>query len=65
MKNITPLFLVIGWVLWIVGLEYISEYVFSRPTNGTVQFISIIGVITISILLIKKTYLYINKNLNK
>lgn len=57
--------IVFGWVLFILGIDYLSEYVFSRPTNGTIQFISIIGALTSFIWLAIKTYKLIINNLNK
>ena len=64
MKTIA-LKLVLGWILWVIGMNYIADYVFSRPTNGTVQFLSLIFVLTMTVLLIKKTYSYIINTLNK
>jgi hypothetical protein len=63
--KINPLIIVIFWILWVVGLDYISEYVISRPTDGSVQFLSLIFVLAMTVLLVKKTYLYIINNLNK
>jgi hypothetical protein len=63
--KITLFTLIIGWVLWGLGMQYISEYIFSRPTNGTIQFLSLIFILTMTVLLIKKTYMYIINKLNK
>lgn len=59
--------LIIGlyWILWGIGMEYITEYVFSRPTDGTIQFLTLIFLLTMTVLLIRKTYLCIINNLNK
>lgn len=64
MKN-NPLIIVIFWILWAVGLDYISEYVISRPTNGTIQLLITLTALTLTVLLVRKTYNYINENLNK
>lgn len=61
----TPLTLILGWVLWVIGMNTLTEYVISRPTNGTIQFISIIGVLIVTVFLISKTYKYVINNLNK
>lgn len=59
--------LIIGlyWILWAIGMEYITEYVFNRPTDGTLQFLTLIFLLTMTVLLIRKTYLCIINNLNK
>jgi len=61
----TPLKLILGWVLWVIGMNTLTEYVISRPTNGTIQFISIIGMLIVTVFLVSKTYDYIINNLNK
>jgi hypothetical protein len=61
----TSLTLILGWVLWVIGMNTLTEYVISRPTNGTIQFISIIGVLIVTVFLISKTYKYVINNLNK
>jgi hypothetical protein len=64
MKN-NPFIIVLFWILWTVGVDYIVEYVFNRPTDGTIQFLSLMFILTITVLLFKKTYSYIINNLNK
>lgn len=64
MKN-NPFIIVLFWILWTVGVDYIVEHVFNRPTDGTIQFISLMFILTITVLLFKKTYSYIINNLNK
>ncbi len=61
----TPLTLILGWVLWIVGMETLTEYVINRPMNGTIQFISVIGVLIVTVFLISKTHKYVINNTNK
>ena len=61
----TPLILILGWLLWVVGMETLTEYVINRPMNGTIQFISVIGVLAVTVLLISKTHKYVINNLNK
>jgi len=64
MKN-NPLIIVIFWILWAVGLDYISEYVISRPISGTIQLLITLTALTLTVLLIRKTYNYIINFLNK
>lgn len=64
MKN-NPLIIVIFWILWAVGLDYISEYVISRPISGTVQLLITLTALTLTVLLVRKTYNYIINLLNK
>lgn len=64
MKN-KLLIISLYWILWAIGMEYITEYVFSRPTDGTIQFLTLIFILTMTVLLIRKTYLCIINNLNK
>jgi hypothetical protein len=64
MKN-NPLIIVILWILWAVGLDYISEYVISRPTSGTFQLLITLTALTLTVLLVRKTYNYIINLLNK
>lgn len=61
----TPLTLILGWVLWVVGMEILTEYVISRPMNGTIQFLSVIGVLAVTVFLVSKTHKYVINNLNK
>jgi hypothetical protein len=61
----TPLTLIVGWLLWVVGMEAITEYVINRPMNGTIQFLSVIGALTVTVFLISKTHKYVINNLNK
>ena len=61
----TPLTLILGWLLWVVGMETLTEYVINRPMNGTIQFISVIGVLIVTVFLISKTHKYVINNLNK
>jgi uncharacterized membrane protein YphA (DoxX/SURF4 family) len=61
----TPLTLILGWVLWVIGMNTLTEYVINRPMNGTIQFISVIGVLIATVFLISKTHKYVINNLNK
>lgn len=64
MKN-NPLIIVIFWILWVVGLDYISEYVISRPISGTFQLLITLTALVLTVLLVRKTYNYIINLLNK
>lgn len=64
MKN-NPLIIVIFWILWAVGLDYISEYVISRPISGTFQLLITLTALILTVLLVRKTYNYIINLLNK
>jgi hypothetical protein len=59
MKKNNPLFIVLFWILWGVGLHYVSEYIISRPISGILQFGIILVVLGFTALLIKKTHDYI------
>lgn len=61
----TPLTLILGWVLWVVGMNIVTEYIINRPMNGTIQFITVIGALTATVFMISKTYKYVINNLNK
>jgi hypothetical protein len=64
MKN-KYIIIVLLWILWGVGLDYLSEEIISKPMNQTIQFITILGVLTLTVLLIRKTYKLITNLLNK
>ena len=64
MKN-NPLIIVIFWILWAIGLDYISEYVISRPISGTFQLLITLTALILTVLLVRKTYNYIINLLNK
>ncbi len=61
----TPLTLILGWILWVIGMNILAEYIISRPMNETTQFISTIGALIATVYMISKTYKYIINNLNK
>jgi hypothetical protein len=56
MKKNNPLIIVLFWILWGIGLNYVSEYVISRPISGILQFGVILVVLGFTALLIKKTH---------
>jgi hypothetical protein len=64
MKN-NPLIIVIFWIAWAFGLDYISEYVISRPINGAIQLLVTLTALVLTVLLVRKTYNYIINLLNK
>lgn len=64
MKN-KYIIIVLLWILWGIWLDYLSEEVISKPMNQTIQFITILGVLTLTVLLIRKTYKLITNLLNK
>ena len=53
------------WILWGVGVDYLSDMIISRPMNQTIQFMTILSVLTLTVLLLRKTYNLITKLLNK
>lgn len=57
--------IVLLWILWGVGLDYLSEEIISKPMNQTIQLITILGVLTLTVLLVRKTYNIIINVLNK
>ncbi len=57
--------IVLLWILWGVGLDYLSEEIISKPMNQTIQLITILGVLTLTVLLVRKTYNIIINILNK
>jgi len=64
MKN-KYIVIVLLWILWGIGLDYLSDEIISKPMNQTIQFITILGVLTLTVLLIRKTYNLITNLLNK
>lgn len=64
MKN-KCIIIVLLWILWGVGMDYLSDMIISRPMNQTIQFITILGVLTLTVLLLRKTYNLITNLLNK
>lgn len=64
MKN-KYIIIVLLWILWGVGLDYLSEEIISKPMNQTIQFITILGVLILTVLLVRKTYNLIINLLNK
>ena len=64
MKN-KYIIIVLLWILWGIGLDYLSDEIISKPMNQTIQFIAILGVLTLTVLLIRKTYNLITNLLNK
>lgn len=60
-----PLIIVIFWILWGIGLNYVSEHIISRPVSGTIQFITILITLSVTALLIKQTHDCISNLLNK
>ena len=65
MKKNNPFIIVLLWILWVVGLNYVSEYIISRPINGTIQLLITITVLVLTVLLIRKSYNLIINLLNK
>lgn len=63
MKN-KYIIIVLLWILWGVGLDYLSEEIISKPMNQTIQFITILGVLILTVLLVRKTYNLITNLLN-
>jgi hypothetical protein len=57
--------IVLLWILWGVGLDYLSEEIINKPMNQTIQLITILGVLTLTVLLVRKTYNIIINILNK
>jgi hypothetical protein len=53
------------WILWGVGMDYLSDMIISRPMNQTIQFMTILSVLTLTVLLLRKTYNLITNLLNK
>ena len=64
MKN-KCIIIVLLWILWGVGMDYLSDMIISRPMNQTIQFMTILGVLTLTVLLLRKTYNFITNLLNK
>ena len=64
MKN-KYIIIVLLWILWGVGMDYLSDIIISRPMNQTIQFITILGALTLTVLLVRKTYNFITNLLNK
>jgi hypothetical protein len=48
--------IVLLWILWGVGVDYLSEEVINRPMNQAIQLITIISVLIMTVLLVRKTY---------
>jgi hypothetical protein len=48
--------IVLLWILWGVGLDYLSEEIINRPMNQAIQLITIMSVLIITVLLVRKTY---------
>lgn len=65
MKKTNPFIVILFWALWGIGLNYVSEYIISRPISGTIQFITILITLSITALLIKQTHDCISNLLNK
>jgi hypothetical protein len=65
MKKNNPFIIVILWIAWAVGLDYVSEYIISRPINGTIQFIVTLTTLVLTVLLVRKTYNFTINFLNK
>jgi hypothetical protein len=65
MKKNNPFIIVLLWILWAVGLDYVSEHIISRPINGTIQLLITITVLVLTVLLVRKTYNLIINLLNK
>jgi hypothetical protein len=64
MKN-KCIIIVLLWILWGVGMDYLSDIIISRPMNQTIQFMTILSVLTLTVLLLRKTYNLITNLLNK
>jgi hypothetical protein len=65
MKKNNPFIIVILWIAWAVGLNYVSEHIISRPINGTIQFLVTLTALVLTVLLVRKTYNLIINLLNK
>lgn len=48
--------IVLLWILWGVGVDYLSEEIINRPMNQAIQLITIMSVLIITVLLVRKTY---------
>jgi hypothetical protein len=56
--------IVLLWILWGVGVDYLSEEIINRPMNQAIQLITIMSVLIITVLLVRKTYNIIINLLN-
>lgn len=53
--------LFLSWIVYIISMTFVGEYIISRPTNELIQLICILLGLILAVTLVKQTADFFNK----